>query len=206
MYRRYRYTEAVSMLSHSDQNGFSLAELVITLAVGTIIVITLYGFFSTSINNYFALQQDAVRFNALTSETQRIGRVIRGATDVLSASQNDLVVYAYFSPRDSVVSKIHYYVSDGKLLADVTPMSSSPPVGVPLTAQTSTHTIIEKLHTTADIFAYLDSAGNVLPSLTNLRDIKGIRISLGIPPSRGAVSKQTTLSLAVSLRNRKTNL
>jgi prepilin-type N-terminal cleavage/methylation domain-containing protein len=49
------------MLSHSDQNGFSLAELVITLAVGTIIVITLYGFFSTSINNYFALQQDAVR-------------------------------------------------------------------------------------------------------------------------------------------------
>ncbi len=193
-------------MSSHNQKGFTLLEIVLTLAVSSILAITLYSFFSGAMTNYFAMQDDAVKFSTLNGQVQRIGRIIRGATDVRAAAANDLTVYAYFSPRDSVPSQIRYYVSGVKLMADVTPLSSPPPVGTPVTAQMKTYTLIDTLYATSNLFTYLDSAGNTLTSTTNLRDIKGIKVTLSVPPQRGATTKQTTVSLSVSLRNRKTNL
>ena len=188
------------------KNGFTLIEVVLTMAISSIIAISLYSFFSGSMTKYFAMQEDSSNFATLSTQIQRIAKVLRGTTDVRSAASTDLTVYAYFSPRDSIPSQIRYYVSGTQLLADVTPLSAAPPTGTPVTAQKKTYTIIYKLYSTTSVFTYLDSAGNTLTSLTNLRDVKGIKTTLSVPPQRGTSTKQTTISLSVSLRNRKTNL
>jgi len=193
-------------LKRNAQRGFTIVELVIVTAITSIIMVLLYSVFVGSFNNYLALQTDAVKFNDLSSQTQRITRILRGATDVLEATPNSITVYAYFSPRDNVVSKIRYYVSSSQLKADITPMTSAPPVGTPQTAQMKTYVIIEKIDTSASPFDYLDSAGNSLGTVTNLRDVKGIEVTITIPATKLATVKPTTLQVSVSLRNRKTNL
>ena len=190
----------------SSQKGFTLVELALVTAITSIIIVLLYSVYVGSFNNYLALQTDAIKFNDLSSQTQRIVRILRGSTDVLEASPTSATVYAYFSPRDNVVSKVRYYVSGTQLKADITPMSSAPPVGTPQTAQMKTYVIIEKIDTTTSPFEYLDSAGNNLASVANLRDVKGMRVTLTVPPTKLATVKATTLQVSVSLRNRKTNL
>lgn len=201
--------KGVSMLSRKSsgiQAGFTLVELALVTAVTSIIVVLLYSVFVGSFNNYLALQTDAIKFNDLSSQTQRIARILRGSTDVLEAGSNSVTVYAYFSPRDNVVSKVRYYVSGSQLKADITPMTSAPPIGTPQTTQMKTYIIVEKINTATSPFEYLDSAGNTLVSVGNLRDVKGMRITITIPSTKLATIKPTTLQVSVSLRNRKTNL
>jgi prepilin-type N-terminal cleavage/methylation domain-containing protein len=193
------------MLSHK-QKGFTIVELVLVTSIVSIIVVLFYSVFVGSFNNFLAMQTDAVKFNDLSSQTQRIARIMRGATDVLEATPTSATVYAYFSPRDNVVSKVKYYVSGTQLKADITPMSSAPPVGTPQTAQMKSYVIIEKIDTSTSPFDYLDSAGNSLGTVSNLRDVKGMKITITVPPTKLATVKPTTLQVSVSLRNRKTNL
>lgn len=193
------------MLSHK-QKGFTIVELVLVTSIVSIIVVLFYSVFVGSFNNFLAMQTDAVKFNDLSSQTQRIARIMRGATDVLEATPTSATVYAYFSPRDNVVSKVKYYVSGTQLKADITPMSSAPPVGTPQTAQMKSYVIIEKIDTSTSPFDYLDSAGSSLGTVSNLRDVKGMKITITVPPTKLATVKPTTLQVSVSLRNRKTNL
>lgn len=192
------------------QHGFTVLELIIVILVGGIISTLMFNFFNGSYVSYLKLQEDSIKFSDLSLQSQRVTKVLRGSTDVLEATANAITVYAYFTPRDNVVSKIRYYrdLTAGSLKADITPMSSAPPIGTPITAQMTTYTIIAKLHVASgtDVFEYLNSAGGSLGTVTNLRDVKGIRINLAVPPTAFATTKNTTITSEVALRNRKTNL
>src|SRR5581483_3749292 len=121
------------MSRHS--RGFTLVEVLVTMAVAAIISLTAFTVFSTLFNQYFGLQADGSEFTNLATESQRIANVLRGTTDIVSATSSDLTAYAYFSPNDTYVSQIHYYLNAGSttLYADVTPMSANPPTGILLT-------------------------------------------------------------------------
>jgi hypothetical protein len=144
-------------------------------------------------------------------QSQRIGKVLRGLTDVTQATNTEITVYAYFSPNDAYVSLIHYYknAAGTKMFADVTPMSADPPNGTLLTAQEKTFTIIDNFYSSASIntFEYLDTSGNTLSlPIADLHTIKAIRISLAVPVTLPSQSGNDTFTIQVSLRNRKTNL
>lgn len=192
-----------------DQSGITLVELMIVVAITGIISSTVYLFFNNSIVQYLHLQKDGSSFGELNLECQRIANVLRGLTDIASASSNDLQVYAYFSPSDTYVSQIHYYENSNKtqLLADVTQMTADPPVGTPIVSTKKTYVIIENLYQKSgvDLFTYLDESSNVLAEpISDLTTIKGIRIELAAPSTYQNAAQSITLQ--VSLRNRKTNL
>jgi prepilin-type N-terminal cleavage/methylation domain-containing protein len=192
-----------------DDNGFSIIELSITMIVMGVLAAVTYASFNTSILEYFGLQKQSMNFTDMAVQTQRISNVLRGSTDIVSAGDEDLTVYAYFSPADTYVSKIHYYknVSKTKLFADVTRMTSNPPVGTEITASKKTFTILDNYSQVNGIklFTYLDAAGNALTTpISDLQTIKGIRVSLQSPTSQKGVNQ--SVNTQVSLRNRKTNL
>lgn len=88
-------------------------------------------------------------------------------------------------------------------------MSANPPNGTLQTAQKKTYTIIENFQTITGVklFNYLDSAGTTMNiPVADLHTIKGIRINLAVPTKNPTENGNTTMSLQVSLRNRKTNL
>ncbi len=191
--------------------GFTIIELLITIVVIGVVSTAMYTMFVSSINQFFGLQQDSMRFGDLALQSQRVASILRGLTDITEATDDDITVYAYFSPNDNYVSFIHYYKANGNtvMLADVTPMSANPPIGTPLTANKKTYTIMNPFYADPNVktFVYLDSAGTTIPTpITDLQTIKGIQVNLAVPSDTPVASGNQTISLQVSLRNRKTNL
>lgn len=189
--------------------GFSLVELLVVISLVGIIVVTFSSFFTNYLILYSKYQQDSLNFSEMAEQSQRIVQVLRGLTDIVSESDNDITAYAYFSPADTYVSLTHYYLSadSKKLMVDVTPMTSNPPIGTPITAQKKTYTVINNYYQApgAKLFTYYDSNGTVLtPPVSDEHSIIEIGVNLAEPASHG--SKVQSLGLTVSLRNRKTNV
>lgn len=201
----------MSLRKRAGQAGFTIVELTIAMSIAFLVSLTAYSIFSTLLNQYFGFQADGSEFTNLAGQSQRIATVLRGLTDVVSESGNDITVYAYFAPNNTFVSKIHYYLnsSQNKLLADVTPMTSNPPTGTPITAQKKTYTIIDNYYKLSglSLFNYLDSSGSALTlPISDENSIKAIQINLAVPADFPTQSGNQQINLQVSLRNRKTNL
>ncbi|MEK7626362.1 MAG: prepilin-type N-terminal cleavage/methylation domain-containing protein [Patescibacteria group bacterium] len=191
--------------------GFSLIELVIAMTLIGIITTILYTVFNNNFSQFMALQTNNVKHGELSTQSQRMGSLIRGLTDITAATSSELTFYAYLSPRDDTVSLIRYYKStDGtKLHADVTPMSANPPTGTPITSDQKTITLLDNFYTVSgvNLFTYLDSAGNTLTTpITDLRTIKGVKTTLAVANTVPVITGNETVSVQVSLRNRKSNL
>ncbi len=199
-------------MSHlRNSRGFTLIELMVVMVLVGVISTAAYTFFNTSLTQFFGLQKEGMVFGDLASQSQRIAKVLRGSTDVLIANNSEIQVYAYFSPNDAYTSRVRYYKSAGGdiMYAEVTPMTSNPPIGTPITAQTKTYTVIPEFYSGAGVntFEYLDSAGVTMPlPISDLHTIKGIRVTLAVPVDSLTNGGNDTMSLEVALRNRKTNL
>lgn len=194
-----------------EESGFSLVELLVVISLIGIIVVTFSSFFTNYLILYSKYQQDSMNFSEMAQQSQRVAQVLRGVTDIVSDADNELTVYAYFSPVDSYVSQVHYYLeTTGKvtaLKADVTPMTANPPVGTLLTNQAKTYTIISNYYQApgVNLFNYYDANGTLLTApVSDEHSVLQIQVNLAEPASHG--SKGQSLSVSVSLRNRKTNL
>ena len=194
-----------------SSDGFTIVELSMVMILIAIISTATYTFINTSTSQYLALQQDGIVFGDLAFQSQRIAQVVRGLTDISQASADEITMYAYFYPKDTYASLIRYYTDSTKttLYADVTTMTANPPIGTPIASTKKTYTIIRPFYAPTGIstFTYLDSFGATLPMpITDLHTIKEIKITLAVPVKAPVVKGNDSISLLVSLRNRKTNL
>jgi hypothetical protein len=185
--------------------------MTIVIVLIGIIVVPSYTFFNTSFNQYLSLQTEGSSFTDLATQSQRLANVLRGATDIMTATADEVDCYAYFAPSDAYVSRIRYYKAAGntKLLADVTRMTGNPPSGAPIADSKETFTIIDNFRQQAGVstFTYLNAAGGPITfPVTDLRMIKGVQVTLATTGGNLSDSSRQTMSLQVSLRNRKSNL
>lgn len=186
-----------------------MVELLVVISIVAVVFISFSTFFTNYLILYSKYQTDGSNFTELANQSQRVADVLRGLTDIVSESSNDLVVYAYFSPVDIYTSQVHYYLGNGgkSLMADVTPMTANPPIGTLLTNQTKTYTIISNYYQASgvNLFNYYDASGTQLTlPIADEHSILEIQVNLAEPASHTANGQ--TLSITVSLRNRKTNL
>jgi prepilin-type N-terminal cleavage/methylation domain-containing protein len=191
------------------ETGFTLPELLIVISLVAIVFITFSSFFTNYLILYSKYQQDASSFTELANQSQRIADVLRGLTDITAESANSLTAYAYFSPADTYTSQVSYYLNNtGKaILVDVTPMTANPPIGTLITASKKTYTVISNYYQApgGSLFGYYDASGTALAlPISDEHSIMEIQVNLAEPGSH--TSKGQTLSITVSLRNRKTNL
>lgn len=191
------------------ESGFTIPELIVTMSVASIFAIFVFSFFSSTLDQYFNLQQSSIQFGNLAMESERVANVLRGLTGINSATASDLQVYAYFSPNDTYVSLVHYYISGSSLKADVTHMTANPPIGSLITSSKLTYTILANYYAVngVNLFNYSDDNGTTLtPPISNLDTVKNIQINLSVPAPGSTANKFSTVSTTVSVRNFKTNL
>jgi len=55
------------------------------------------------------LTRDSLAFSDLATQSQRVGNVVRGLTDISLADNNELTMYAYFAPDERTFRIVHYY-------------------------------------------------------------------------------------------------
>ena len=101
-------TTTAAVRRKQTQAGVTLVELVVVMVILGVLGTAFIVFFNTSATQYFALHHDTVSTGNLAVQTQRIGAVLRGSTDVTEATSTPVTVYAYFSPHDEYVSLIRY--------------------------------------------------------------------------------------------------
>jgi prepilin-type N-terminal cleavage/methylation domain-containing protein len=191
-----------------DQKGFTLIELMIVIVVVAVLFATFGVFFNNTLISFLDQQQNSVELTQLQVESTRLGDVIRGATGIVNASNNNLELYSYFNLSDQYVSLVDYYLnsSDSELLASVTPMSANPPIGQPITSETKTYVIISKYDyvPNSSLFTYYGLGQNQLfPPISDNNLIISVGVNLASPIA-GSNNKNQALDLVVSLRNRNT--
>ena len=197
------------MSRHKTTTGFTLVELLVVIVLVTIMFVSFGTFFTNYLILYSKYQQDGSDFTELATQSQRVGQVLRGLTDIISESANSITVYAYFSPSDTYVSQVEYYLNGNntQLLASVTPMTANPPIGTPITAQTKTYTIISNYYQApgSSLFTYYDDSDNVMTlPISDEHSIMEIQVNLAEPATHSSGGQN--LSVTVSLRNRKTDI
>ncbi len=195
------------MLHRKLQTGFTVIEMVIAAAVLGVIAVIAGNLITSSMNTYQYLFIQSNNAADLTNVIDRVSKVVRGATSVVTAQSNTLTIYAYFSPNDNVVDQVTYFVSGNNLEVTVIPPSGTAPNYTYDPANGTTTVLTQNLvNTSTPVFTYYDDTGAQLPSGFSISQIAqvGIQISFNPDPKRLPVpmSNQTI----VTLRNLKTNL
>ena len=195
--------------NHQKQAGFTLVELLVVISLVAIIFVTFASFFTNYLILYSQYQKDCMAYSELSQQSQRVAQVGRGATDIVAADANEMTFYAYFSPVDSYVSQVRYYLNPSKtaLLVDVIPMTANPPNGSLINGSKKTYTIISNFYQPSGgtLFNYYDSSATAINlPITDQHTIQSVQVNIAAPGSH--TKNGQNLSVTVSLRNRKTNL
>jgi hypothetical protein len=197
------------MLHHKAFNsfGYSLVELLVVISLTSMIAVPLVVFSYKGLTSYEFLQAQSNTSIELSSMSQRIGKVLRGTTGVIQAQANSLTVYGYFSPADTVIKKVHYYISGNNLIIGVTnPDQATAPFTYVSNTEQTTIVRVDLAMGSNNMFTYYDDAGNVLPNGFAVGQIKAVGIYVAANPRVKQLSVPISLTTRVTLRNFKTNL
>lgn len=197
------------MLLHKLNNdrGYSLIELLIVITITGMIAIPLTLFAIKGATSYTFLEAQSNTSVELNILMNRITKVVRGATSVDTASPNTLTVYGYFSPQDTTIKKIRYFVAGTNLNIGVTPPTGTAPnYSYNSNDEVITTTRVDLVMGGKPLFTYYDDSGNVLNTGFATSQVKNIGIFLSANPNIKQVKTPISMSTRVSLRNLKTNL
>ncbi len=190
-----------------SQAGYTLIELLVVIVITGAISIPLTTFAIKGLTSYTFLEAQSNTSLELNILADRIAKVVRGATSVDTAQANTLIIYGYFSPQDTTIKKIRYFISGTNLNIGVTPPTGTAPNYTYDPAnEVVTTTRIDLVMGSNPLFTYYDDAGNQLSNAFATSQVKDIGIYLAANPNAKQVPVPISLTTRVTLRNLKTNL
>jgi hypothetical protein len=126
---------------------------------------------------------------------------------VISAGNNTITIYGYFSPQDATVKQIRYFISGTNLNIGVTPPSGTAPnYTYNSSNEVITTTRVDLAMGSNTLFTYYDDAGNLLPNGFATSQVKAIGIYVAANPRVKQLGIPIAVTTRVTLRNFKTNL
>ncbi len=190
-----------------NTSGYTLIEMLIVLGITTLISLPLGTFYIKGIKGYAYLEAQSQTSTELSTLSQRVVKVIRGTTGILDAQPNTLTIYGYFSPQDTVIKKIRYFVSGSNLSIGVTPPSGTAPnYTYPAANEVITVTRVDLAMGSNTLFSYYDDVGNVLSGAYTVGQIKQIGFYVAANANSKQINVPISIQTRVTLRNFKTNL
>ncbi len=193
-------------MSHR-KNGYSMLELIIVIAITGAVAVPLSTFAISGLRSYSYLEAQsnaAVDLNILSG---RLAKVIRGATTIDTATANSLIFYGYFSPQDTSIKKIRYFISGNLIEVGVTPPTGTAPSYTYAAADEKVTVMRNDMTMGANtLFTYYDDVGTLLTGGFTVGQIKQIGLYLAANPNPKQLPVPLSISTKVTLRNQKVNL
>jgi prepilin-type N-terminal cleavage/methylation domain-containing protein len=192
-----------------NQRGYSLLELIVVIVITGAIAVPLSTFAIKGLTSYTYLEAQSNTSIELNTLSNRIAKVVRGATSVDTAQANTLIVFGYFSPQDTVIKKIKYYLTGTNLDIDIIPPTNCDAQGANCQYLAPERTLVTRVDLTngaTPIFTYYDDVGIQLSGAFLTSQIKQVGIYISANPKSKQVPVPISLSTKVTLRNLKVNL
>lgn len=192
--------------------GFTLIELVVAVAISSILLIALIRFMGTAIPAYRSLFLQTLADETARVQLVRISHALRaarygdtGAFPIVEATPSRIIFYAN-TDSDTATERVRYELVGTDLIRGITKPSGNPLVYN--TAQETTVTVARSIQNGATpVFSYY---GNGYPGTTtpaaDISDITYVSFSLIIDADTAQNPPAATVQSQVQLRNLKTNL
>ena len=192
----------------------SLVEMLVAIAI---FIIGMEGFallFSRSWQaNRFTLEMG----QASLAASQGVGRMVNyargakqsdnGSYPIVSASNNDLVLYSDYD-KDDITERLHFYKSSGKIIMGVTNPTSSMPKSYPSGDEQLITVVNNVVNGSGEpVFYYYnkdypgDVVNNPLATPANVSDIRLVKIYLFVNIDIGRAPDNIKMESFVELRN-----
>lgn len=197
------------MASQNKQTGFSIIELLVVITITSAILITIIPFFTRSFRSYLTLQANALHKADLLEAHDRVGRILRGSTEITDAQGDEITTFVFFTPQDNLESKVRVYTdAEGRLLADLIRPNGTPPNVTYPEEDTEQVTLATNIANATSIISYYDENGDEVenPNI-DLAAVRQLEFKLVAPrpyPPNGSESTETINR--ITLRNYKRNL
>jgi prepilin-type N-terminal cleavage/methylation domain-containing protein len=206
-----------SLLSilHSNRYGFSLLEVLISIAIISLLIFALASFrnnidfLGNFITQNFKAKSDIEQsLQILTTEIRSAGPSNLGAYPIDSTSASSFSFYSDID-KDGLFERVRYFAGTSTVNKSVIK-----PSGNPLIYATSSEIITTAISrvvwsSSTSLFSYFDSnyTGTELPiaSTTNVSIIRSIRISFYADVSTSSAPKAEYFTRFITIRNLKTN-
>jgi len=197
--------------------GFTIIELVVTISIFTILVfgasVMLTNIFSNSqwytasITN---IDQINSAMSVFTNEIRDATAGSDGSYAITEASDFEIVFYSNFGGDNSVVKRIRYFISEGKLYKGVV-IPSGNPLSYNLSNESTSALITGIANGSSPAFYYYngdyDGAQSALSQPININQIRFVEISLLVPNRINASDTSTfSVSAGATIRALKDNL
>ncbi len=189
------------------QQGFTTLELLVTMFIIGIMSALVLAFVVSVPNQMIKIQNVSITAVDRQQALTRIAQVLRSGRSITEATGTRLTVYAYFSPGDSNLSQVTYYVdttTKSLKVERIQAVGTVPNLTYPI-ANKKTSVLLRNFTPTSSLFSYHDADGNSGPfDATTYKDIKTITVDLSSTAEKASVNLQ--YKTTVLMRNRKTNL
>lgn len=206
------------MMLFKKQKGFTLLEVMVTLAILLVAVsILLFSIVRVyDLNRYTLELADAVNFarkgiESMTKEIREASLADNGNYPILEAEDQRFTFYSDID-ADTNVERVTYLLDNTNLLKVVTEPTATPPIEYP-SSNTSTTTVAQYIRNGSEpIFFYYngdypaDTVNNPLSSPIPINEIRLVRLLLKININPEKAPQDTVLEIFIHLRNLKDNL
>ncbi len=205
------------MHTHHHKSGLTLIEILVSIAVGSILLIAIFDLQRSLADNQRTINFNTQAYNEANIAIQAISRELRnarpaatGAYPIQLASDNEIIFYANID-TDTPSERIRYFLQDNKLNRGVINPTGNPPTYS--TSNEKITLVIDYIVNTGNpIFQYYngnwpsDTTNNPLPAPARLLDTKLVTISLTINPRPDRPESAYYLESSSQIRNLKNNL
>ena len=188
----------------STKKGMSFVEMIIAIAIFSLLMVGISMFFAKSWKNYNYVMDTSSSSISAKQTIDNMVNIIRKARNadngnypIKSADDNDLIIYSDYD-KDGITEKLHYYLNEENLMLGI-----SKPSGMPLvypSGDSNVVTIVENvINGSQPIFQYYDGSNNIIgnPSIS-IAGIRMIKISLTI---KSKTANNLNIESFASIRN-----
>ena len=189
-------------IKKEKKKGLTLAELLVTMGVFSIVMVGINQLFLKSWQNYNLVMhtsEASIIANRGVSEVVNVLRKIRDGSDgsypILNADEFDLVVFSDID-KDGIIEKVHYYLDGTNFMVGMTNPSGFPTSYA--SGDGETKVIIANVTNTSSqsIFHYYNNENNSITApVSNLIDVRMIKVSLWVDRKEGDLAIESYVSL-----------
>ncbi|HUD20587.1 MAG TPA: type II secretion system protein [Candidatus Saccharimonadales bacterium] len=189
--------------------GFTLIEIIVTMALMSIIGGVAVGTIITSMRNNQKVEAQSLVHRDLSNALDKFDRVIRSTTVILEATQTTLKIRGYPTAADTVPSQIYFFITAGGALHyTIIPPTGTAPNYTYNQNNAKEYTLMAKVTNSnaAPLFGYFNSSNQLLTYPVTLASIQAVQVSIQALDGANLLTTPIVASTIIDMRNFKTNL